>query len=366
LKATQPLIFVSPAYGDNSLGGLAVSAERIVHHLASEHAVHVVTASALIPPLTHRHTDKQGISVVEVGPSADSALFLQYLADVIDSISSRLDNPRYLAFYCHSWAYATTIAARRRRTAPWLFARGNDIDLEIFGPAAFFTHYALQHAQAVFCVSREMQTSVHAFSQKPKTHYIPNGVSTEKFPWQTDYQPAAALRIGLFGDIKPKKGLDLLLETVDLNHFALHIVGQLREDNGKLLHGFLCLHPQAAIKHTPYVHSHEDLLAAYHSVDIVCIPSNHEGMSNVMLEAMAMGKVCVCAAVGGAKDVIRDGENGFLFEPRSTSGLKQALERARQCLQGDHETLRSQAAATIREHFSAAIERENYLQAMRW
>ena len=42
--------------------------------------------------------------------------------------------------------------------------------------------------------------------------------------------------------------------------------------------------------------------------------SDFEGMSNSMLEAMAMGLPCVCTdcPAGGARAVIKDGENGLL------------------------------------------------------
>ncbi len=364
MNISSQLLFITPAYAGNAVGGLAVSARRIVRHLSTAYPIHVITPTPGLAPLTYRQVEQGGIPLVEVGASTDTALFLQHLADVIEAISRPLPNPVYLSFCCNALAYATTIAARRQGSSPLLFARGNDIDLEVFGGAAFFIHYALSHARQVFCVSREMQATIHAFCPGAKPLFIANGVEVEDFPFQSGYTPATPPVIGLFGDIKQKKGLDLLLAALDFDRLTLRIVGDLREEAGKLLHGFHCLHPQAAISHAPYTHRREGLLKAYGEVDIVCIPSTHEGMSNVMLEAMALGKLCVCSAVGGAKDVIRDGENGFLFEPRSVESLGLALGRAEACLRDGHEAIRQQASATVREHFSAARERQSYLQAI--
>ena len=365
---SQPaLIFVTPAFGATALGGLAVSARRIVKHLAEAYAVTVVTPSDLMPAMSHRVVEHLGVKLVEVGKVADQGLFLQFLADVIETLSLAEPAPLVLSFYCNAMAYATTLTALRRGTQPLLFARGNDIDLEIFGDAAFPIHYALSHAQTVFCVSRELQSKVHAFCPTAHTCYIPNGLEVGVFAFQEGFTPHSRPVIGLFGDIKQKKGLDTLLAALDFERYSLRIVGELREESRKLLHGYVSLHPQtlAHIELVPYALGREDLLEQYRGVDIVCVPSRHEGMSNVMLEAMALGKLCVCSAVGGALDVVLDGENGFLFDPACPESLGLALAKAAACLRGGHELVRRQAAQTIRADYHAELERERYLAALR-
>jgi len=44
------------------------------------------------------------------------------------------------------------------------------------------------------------------------------------------------------------------------------------------------------------------------------------------LEAMAMGKALVASDVGGHKELIRDGENGVLFEAGDQDSLARALQ----------------------------------------
>ena len=52
--------------------------------------------------------------------------------------------------------------------------------------------------------------------------------------------------------------------------------------------------------------------------------SDFEGMSNSMLEAMAIGLPCVCTdcPAGGARAVIKDGENGLLVPVNDTDALR--------------------------------------------
>ena len=48
--------------------------------------------------------------------------------------------------------------------------------------------------------------------------------------------------------------------------------------------------------------------------ELVVIPSRwYENAPYGAIEAMAAGKIVIAAAIGGLTELIRDGENGFLF-----------------------------------------------------
>jgi glycosyltransferase involved in cell wall biosynthesis len=44
-----------------------------------------------------------------------------------------------------------------------------------------------------------------------------------------------------------------------------------------------------------------------------------------MLEGMACGKIVICSNVGGMKEVIKDGKNGFLIEQKSEESIIEKL-----------------------------------------
>jgi glycosyltransferase involved in cell wall biosynthesis len=62
-------------------------------------------------------------------------------------------------------------------------------------------------------------------------------------------------------------------------------------------------------------------------IDIFVLPSLHEGMPNVILEAMAAGLPVVATNVGGTPEVVVDGETGFLVPPRDPKALADAIVR---------------------------------------
>jgi len=59
------------------------------------------------------------------------------------------------------------------------------------------------------------------------------------------------------------------------------------------------------------------------------LPSDYEGLSNAMLEAMGMGLPCICTDCppGGAKMFINSGINGFLTPVGDTGRLFEAMDR---------------------------------------
>ncbi|MCL2432434.1 glycosyltransferase family 4 protein [Candidatus Bathycorpusculum sp.] len=59
--------------------------------------------------------------------------------------------------------------------------------------------------------------------------------------------------------------------------------------------------------------------------DIFVLPSISEGFPVVLLEAMACGKPIVATKVGGIPEILKDGCNGLLVEPRDAKELASAI-----------------------------------------
>jgi glycosyltransferase involved in cell wall biosynthesis len=61
---------------------------------------------------------------------------------------------------------------------------------------------------------------------------------------------------------------------------------------------------------------------------IVCLPSSYsEGLPKVLLEAAASGRPIVTTDAPGCREIVRDGENGFLVPVKSVEPLAAALRR---------------------------------------
>ena len=61
--------------------------------------------------------------------------------------------------------------------------------------------------------------------------------------------------------------------------------------------------------------------------DALALCSAYEGLSHVLLEAMAAGRPILATAVGGNLELIRDGENGLLVPYGDRKALADALVR---------------------------------------
>ncbi|MDY6894137.1 MAG: glycosyltransferase family 4 protein [Thermotogota bacterium] len=70
----------------------------------------------------------------------------------------------------------------------------------------------------------------------------------------------------------------------------------------------------------------EDLECAYNVADIFVLPSLSEGLPLTLLEAMAYKKCVVATDIPGNSDVIKNNENGILFEVGNSAELAEKID----------------------------------------
>ncbi|MBI5630346.1 MAG: glycosyltransferase family 4 protein [Elusimicrobia bacterium] len=71
----------------------------------------------------------------------------------------------------------------------------------------------------------------------------------------------------------------------------------------------------------------EGLEKVYQAADIFILPSVSEGLSNALLEAMSSGLAILASRVGGTIEVVEEGREGVLFDPKDGAELKSRIER---------------------------------------
>ncbi len=67
------------------------------------------------------------------------------------------------------------------------------------------------------------------------------------------------------------------------------------------------------------------LLSLYKCANLVVIPSLHEGFGNVAIEGLMQGSLLLVSNADGLGEIIRDGENGFVFEKGNQIALLDKL-----------------------------------------
>lgn len=61
--------------------------------------------------------------------------------------------------------------------------------------------------------------------------------------------------------------------------------------------------------------------------EVFCLSSNYEGMSNAMIEAVCLGLPVITTDISGARDVIVDGENGYIVNVNNAAAFANAISK---------------------------------------
>ena len=101
-----------------------------------------------------------------------------------------------------------------------------------------------------------------------------------------------------------------------------------------------------------------DVRPYYEWFDVVALPARHEGLSQALLEAMALGKAVVTTDAGGNTDLITTGEHGLLVPPRSPAAFGAALARLLA-----EPAVRARLGASARRHVRASFTIDRTLAA---
>jgi glycosyltransferase involved in cell wall biosynthesis len=188
----------------------------------------------------------------------------------------------------------------------------------------------------------------HEGAVASKLKVIPNGIRIDRFAAP---RHATGRRIGTVGRLVPEKNYPLLLRaTATIRDVDLVFVGDgpLREELQKQAGPCASFLGQRA--------DVSELLAGF---DVFVLPSNTEGMSIALLEAMAAGCPIVVTAVGGNVELIRHMQTGLVVPPNDEAALRAAIER----LLADPvlaTRLGTAARAVAEEHHSVKAMTERY------
>jgi len=164
--------------------------------------------------------------------------------------------------------------------------------------------------------SRFMRDAVTRRYGRSKVTYIPNGIDVSRIE-ASDLDERFVLYLGR---LSPEKGIETLLQAhaADQAAWRLVIAG-----TGPLLEHLRSRFPKAEFAGHLSGRALEDKVR---KAAVVVVPSEcHENSPLSVLEAMAYAKPIVASRIGGIPELVRDGETGFLFEPKNTSELSRQI-----------------------------------------
>ena len=224
----------------------------------------------------------------------------------------------------------------------------------------------LKEANAIIAITQDIVDDLqkHGF-QKEKIAYIPNGVDTTAFyPPSVEEKQKIRCTLGLperkkiyafTGKITRRKGIDIILEawgkTTKARKDALLIVigsgiGE-KDSLEDYAHEYIKDHSLAdSVRFIGAVGNVSEYLQAS---DVFIFPSRWEGLPNSLLEAMAVGLLCIASNIDGVNEIIIPEKTGVLTPVGDSDALAQALDNA---LWDQKPQLSAAAAALIQKDFS--------------
>jgi glycosyltransferase involved in cell wall biosynthesis len=161
-----------------------------------------------------------------------------------------------------------------------------------------------------------------------KISIIPHGIEDREIDLRNvDFRIRAneKLRIGYAGRFDKVKGIKYLIKSIELvDHENISVIIQ---GEGKELLRLKRLIKNLKLQNKVLIKNWNDNIEEFfNEIDILILPSiKNEGLGAIILEALLRGKIVIAAKVGGILEIIEDGKNGFLVEPKSPAAIAEVI-----------------------------------------
>lgn len=165
-----------------------------------------------------------------------------------------------------------------------------------------------------------------------KTFVITNYVDINRFTTlNKEWTSNDVLKIVCVGRLMPQKNIPLFIDAVEeviKKGYEIRIdwFGQTfdadytemlyKKIKEKALSDVFCFHKPSS-----------NIQNEYHKADVFCLPSLYEGFPNVLCEAMSCGLPVLCSRVCDNPHIAKEGENGYLFDPRNVEDVADTIIR---------------------------------------
>jgi len=214
-----------------------------------------------------------------------------------------------------------------------------------YAMSSWMEHTAIQDADAVIAVSEATKADiVRAYPdvKVDRIHVIHNGIDLSEYQkcWQTraltDYGVDPAIPYVLFvGRITRQKGVTHLVDAIRHLPQETQVVLCAGAPDTPEIGKELRQKVEAARRDHPHIVwiekmvTKQEAVQLYSNARVFCCPSVYEPFGIINLEAMACSVPVVASATGGIKEVVVDGETGYLvpFDPDPVTRLASNPEK---------------------------------------
>ena len=152
------------------------------------------------------------------------------------------------------------------------------------------------------------------------------GVNLEDYSYQP-YPQEGPVRFLFVGRVMHEKGVDELFAAAKRmkqeygDSVEFHIVGSFEEAYKPFMDE---LEKAGVVKYHGY---QSDMKPFYAMANCIVLPSYHEGMSNVLLEAAASGRPLITSDIPGCREAVENGASGYLCPAKDADALYNTMYR---------------------------------------
>ncbi|MCI9096728.1 MAG: glycosyltransferase family 4 protein [Lachnospiraceae bacterium] len=310
----------------NSSGGLYDFRNELVEKLLKEYRVSV----SLPDEVRTRELADEGCKVIHtpinrrgVNPAEDFRLLLNYRKllkeEKPDLVLTYTIKPNIYGGFCC-----------RRMKIPYLVTvtgLGSTFQKQGLLLKMIVTMYraGLKRAECVFFQNEENRKIFEQYKIKGKKGRLVkgSGVSLKRHTFE-EYPKEGLTRFLFVGRMMREKGIEELLEAAEVLHgpeVVFELLGYCDEDYQDRLDD---CERKGYIRQLGF---HPDVHEYLKQSSALVLPTYHEGMSNVLMEAAATGRPVIATNVSGCKEIFEEGVTGFGCEPKSGGELIRALQK---------------------------------------
>jgi len=323
--------FITCHFPPDSIGGAQVQSYRLCDALGKNNKVTVYKRD-YHGLLSHREQignfilQRRRTSLIPIIRS-----ILDFIRGMKEIYVSRMTTDIYLSFHAQLAALIVVAAKLFYNTIAIVSPRGEE-DFDFYGIKKILQKYLYKHSSAILIQSEtiknkflkkvsEVYNEAEAAEIISKIYIFPNGVPSLKCTHTI--QGILTYKILFVGRLSPIKGIDYLVTALKsyTHSYSLTIIGDGEERS--VLEAMAKDMPVKFVGTKEFWEIEQYLQVAH----VLVLPSLSENLPNALLEALAYGVPAIATRVGAVPEVINEGINGYLVEPKNSKDIVDSLNK---------------------------------------
>ena len=202
----------------------------------------------------------------------------------------------------------------------------------IFYDKIRLTRFAYKHAHLVACGKMVKENLVKEFGMpESQVKVIHNAIKSFDEVCVEDNQIAELRRKGSFivgnvGRLSEQKGMEYFIkaipEVIKRRSMIKFVIVGSGEDEKKLES---LVHTMKIEKDVLFLGYRNDIQNIMSQLDLLVLSSLWEGLPLTPIEAFSVGKTIIATAVDGTVEIVRDGVDGFLIQPKDIDSIVEKI-----------------------------------------